>query len=71
VRQDLVDPVENLLAADGSDPQSPERIAIHRASVVEAVRRMCAPVSWSISSGLPNADYRALLMEPPSTLATG
>jgi len=70
VRQDLVDPVENLLAADGSDPQSPERIAIHRASVVEGPADVRTRF-LIISSGLPNADYRALLMEPPSTLATG
>lgn len=33
---------EGLLAADGRASDSPERIAIHRATIVEAVRRMCA-----------------------------
>lgn len=32
-----------LLSADGSDPTSPERIASHRAAVVEAARRLCEP----------------------------
>jgi len=32
-----------LLTADGSDPQSPERIAQHRASLVEAARRLVGP----------------------------
>lgn len=34
---------DDLLAADGSDPRSPERIAQHRASIVEAARRLCTP----------------------------
>ena len=34
---------EGLLSADGRDPHSPERVAIHRAALVESVRRMCAP----------------------------
>ena len=33
---------EALLAADGSDPTSPERIAAHRAAIVEATRRISA-----------------------------
>lgn len=33
-----------LLTADGSDLASPERIAVHRASIVEAARRICTPV---------------------------
>jgi len=32
---------EGLLVADGSDPRSPERIAQHRAALVEAARRIC------------------------------
>jgi AcrR family transcriptional regulator len=36
---------EDLLSADGSDPQSPERIAAHRASLVEAARRVCTAQS--------------------------
>lgn len=38
----LISP-EDLLTADGSDPRSPDRIAVHRAALVEAVRRVCAP----------------------------
>ena len=38
----LISPVD-LLAADGADPYSPERLAAHRSSVVEAARRLCAP----------------------------
>jgi AcrR family transcriptional regulator len=34
---------DDLLAADGSDPRSPERLAIHRAALVEAARRLVAP----------------------------
>jgi AcrR family transcriptional regulator len=34
---------EGLLIADGSDPHSHERIAQHRASLVEAARRICTP----------------------------
>lgn len=34
---------EGLLAAGGGDPQSPERIAVHRAALVEAVRRLSSP----------------------------
>jgi len=36
---------DDLLSADGSDPTSPERIAVHRAALVEAARRVCAPPS--------------------------
>lgn len=35
----------DLLAADGADPYSPERLAAHRDVVVEAARRLCAPLS--------------------------
>jgi AcrR family transcriptional regulator len=35
---------DGLLAADGRDPHSPERIAIHRATLVEAVQRICTPI---------------------------
>ena len=38
----LTSPVD-LLAADSDDPYSSERLAAHRASVVEAARRLCAP----------------------------
>lgn len=33
---------DGLLAADGRDPRSPERLAAHRAALVEAVRRLVA-----------------------------
>lgn len=33
----------DLLRADGSDPDDPDRLAVHRAAVVEAVRRICSP----------------------------
>lgn len=33
----------DLLTADGSDPGSPERLAVHRAALVEAARRLAAP----------------------------
>lgn len=33
---------DGLLVADGRDPQSPERLAAHRAAIVEAVRRLVA-----------------------------
>lgn len=33
---------DHLLAADGRDPRSAERVAAHRASLVEAVRRMAS-----------------------------
>jgi AcrR family transcriptional regulator len=36
----LVD--DSLLTADGADAHSPERIARHRATLVEAARRICA-----------------------------
>ncbi|QSQ20679.1 TetR family transcriptional regulator [Pyxidicoccus parkwayensis] len=36
----LVD--DSLRSADGADPHAPERIARHRAALVEAVRRICA-----------------------------
>ncbi len=35
---------DDLLAADGSDITSAERIAVHRAAMVEAARRICTPV---------------------------
>ena len=35
---------EGLLAAGGREAGSPERIPIHRAAIVEAVRRMCTDV---------------------------
>jgi AcrR family transcriptional regulator len=38
----LVSP-EDLLSADGSDPRSSERIAQHRAALVEAARRLSDP----------------------------
>lgn len=34
---------QGLLAADGSDPYSQERLATHREALVEAVRRLCEP----------------------------
>jgi AcrR family transcriptional regulator len=34
---------DDLLAADGSDPRSSRRLASHRASIVEAARRLCEP----------------------------
>jgi hypothetical protein len=34
-----------LLTADGADTGSPKRIATHRAALVEAARRICAPQS--------------------------
>ena len=39
----LLSPQDLLAAADG-DPYSPERLAAHRAAIVEAARRLCAPV---------------------------
>lgn len=33
----------DLLRADGSDPDSAERLAQHRAAIVNAARRMCEP----------------------------
>jgi AcrR family transcriptional regulator len=33
----------DLLRADGSDPDSPARLAQHRAGIVEAARRLCEP----------------------------
>ena len=39
----LISP-EDLLTADGSDPYSPERLAAHRAAVVEAARRISDPM---------------------------
>lgn len=38
----LISP-QGLLAADGSDPYSPNRLAAHRVALVEAVRRLCDP----------------------------
>jgi AcrR family transcriptional regulator len=34
---------QDLLRADGSDPESAARLAGHRAAIVEAARRMCDP----------------------------
>ncbi len=34
---------DGLLAADGRDPHAPERLAAHRAALIEAVRRLVAP----------------------------
>ncbi|WP_109526206.1 TetR/AcrR family transcriptional regulator [Nocardia aurea] len=39
----LISPVDLLTAAGGGDPYSPERLAAHRAAVVEAARRLCTP----------------------------
>ena len=33
----------DLLAAAGADPHSPDRLAVHRAVIVEAARRLCVP----------------------------
>ena len=33
----------DLLAAGGADPYSSDRLAVHRAAIVEAARRLCAP----------------------------
>ncbi|MET0448122.1 MAG: TetR family transcriptional regulator [Aeromicrobium sp.] len=38
----FINPVP-LLTADGSDIGSPERIAVHRSSLVESARRICTP----------------------------
>lgn len=38
----LVSP-RDLLVADGADPYSPDRLAVHREVIVEAARRLCAP----------------------------
>ena len=35
----------DLLSADGSDPTAVERRAAHRATLVEAVRRLCSPAA--------------------------
>ena len=40
----LISP-EDLLAAAGDDPRSPERLATHRAALVEAARRISTPPS--------------------------
>ena len=40
----LISP-EDLLTADGIDPHSPERLAVHREAIVEAARRLCMPAS--------------------------
>jgi hypothetical protein len=34
---------DDFLGADGRDPHAPERKAEHRAALVEAARRLCAP----------------------------
>lgn len=39
----LLSPRDLLAAADG-DPYSPDRLAAHRTAIVEAARRLCAPV---------------------------
>ncbi|WP_113699467.1 TetR/AcrR family transcriptional regulator [Nonomuraea lactucae] len=39
----LISPVDLLTAAGGGDPYSPERLAAHRAAIVEAARRLCTP----------------------------
>ncbi|MCW3040393.1 MAG: transcriptional regulator, TetR family [Solirubrobacterales bacterium] len=44
---------DGLLAADGRDPASPEGRAIHRAAIVEAVRRMCVAAPASASASAP------------------
>lgn len=36
-------PRDLLTAVDGTDPYRPERLAEHRAVIVEATRRLCAP----------------------------
>jgi len=36
---------DDLLSADGSDPRSPDRLAIHRAALVEAAARLVAPAN--------------------------
>jgi AcrR family transcriptional regulator len=36
-------PRDLLTATDGADPYRPERLAEHRAVIVEAARRLCAP----------------------------
>jgi AcrR family transcriptional regulator len=36
---------DDLLTADGSDLTSPERLAVHRAALVEAARRICTPTA--------------------------
>jgi AcrR family transcriptional regulator len=41
---------DDLLAADGSDITSPGRIAVHRAALVEAARRICTPVETKAGS---------------------
>lgn len=41
---------EDLLRADGSDPRAPERVADHRAAIVEAARRLCAPAVVAAAS---------------------
>jgi len=45
---------EDLLSADGSDPHSPERIAQHRTSIVEAARRLCTPVGTPAAKKSPS-----------------
>lgn len=35
----------DLLTADGADPHDPDRIAVHRAALVEAVRRLLQPTT--------------------------
>jgi len=39
----------DLLAADGSDPQSEERLAKHRAEIVTAARRLCEPAAETVA----------------------
>lgn len=40
----LISPAD-LLAADGTDPYSPGRLAMHRVALVEAARRLSTPLS--------------------------
>lgn len=48
----LISPAD-LLAADGGDPYSAERLAAHRATLVEAVRRICAPRAGATGETAP------------------
>jgi len=36
---------DDLLSADGSNPRSPDRLAVHRAALVEAAARLVAPAN--------------------------
>jgi len=50
----LISPAD-LLAADGGDPYSAERLAAHRAALVEAVRRICTPQAGATGETAPGA----------------